>query len=147
MFIINGELINAKTHPQEYEWMMSKFEELRKKKKKFWTYSAFQRRAKILREDGKLVPQKNRQRIVSIVGTTEEATGVYQTWAYANGFNALNPDGSGGYSLKKLTMKSLYSALRLITVFMIKILRITGKRMWTAQKMLRWVTLISARGI
>lgn len=105
MFIINGEPLNPKTHPQQYAWMQSKFEELRKSGKKMWTYSAFQRRAKIMREDGRLVPQKTRKRIVSLVGSTSDATeGIPETWAYATGFNALKADSVGGYTLNRSTM-------------------------------------------
>lgn len=103
MFIINGTPLNKTDHPQELEWMNEKFKEIRSRGKKIFTYSAFTKRAKIKREDGRMIPVKERQRMVSMIGTTSEATGQYQTWAYATGMPALKSDDAGGYSLRRAT--------------------------------------------
>lgn len=103
MFIVNGEPLHETTHPTEFKWMNKKIAELRAQKKKEYSFSAFNKRTKVLREDGRWIPQKNKKRIVTMIGSTEEATGVHQTWAYASGMGALKDDGSNRYKLKRLT--------------------------------------------
>lgn len=108
MFLVNGEPLHEKTHPTEYAWMKKKFKEIRDSGKEFFNFSAFNKRVQLLREDGRLIPQKQRRRLISMTGSTTEPTGVHQTWSYASGMSALNPDGSGNYTLKRGTMAMDY---------------------------------------
>lgn len=112
MFLINGEPMHEKTHTEEFKWMQEKYKELRSKNKKTWNYSAFNKRAKFLCDDGSTITHKDRRRIVSMVGSTDEATSAYQNWAYFTGMAALISDGANGYKLKRSTM-----ALDFDTVF------------------------------
>jgi len=105
MFIVNGEILHKKTHEKEWEWMQKKFEEIRNSGKKTYTFSAFRKRAMFLREDGRMIPQQQRTRLVSVTGFTNEPTDLYQTWVYATSMNALESDGSDGYKVKRGTMR------------------------------------------
>lgn len=97
MFLINGEPLHEKTHPEEYKWMNQKFEEIRNLGKKTFTFAAFNKRARVMREDGRMIPQRIRKRAVPLQGYVTEATGLGQTWVYVTNMNATKPDGSGGY--------------------------------------------------
>ena len=103
MFIVNGETLHEKSHPKEYKWMMNQIAKIKSGDKKEYTFSAFNKRSKVLREDGRWIPQRGKKRIVTMVGSTEEATGVHQSWAYATSMSALKDDGSNRYKLKRLT--------------------------------------------
>lgn len=105
MFIVNGEILHEKTHKKEWEWMQKKFKEIRESGKKTYTFSAFRKRAMYLREDGRMVPQQQRNRLVSVTGFTNEPTDLYQTWVYATSMNALESNGSDGYKVKRGTMR------------------------------------------
>lgn len=108
MFLINGEPLHEKTHPEEYKWMQKKFSEIRKKGKDYYNFAVFSKRATILREDGRRIPQKERRRLVSMTGFTSEVSGIHQTWSYSASMSALKPDGSGNYVLKRGTMAMEY---------------------------------------
>lgn len=111
MFIINGTPLSRKDHPQEIEWMEKKFNEIRSRGKKVFTFSAFNKKNMIKLENGRIVPQKDRKRLVSMIGTTSEATGQYQTWAYATGMPALKSDDAGGYALRRSTRAMDYDTI------------------------------------
>lgn len=105
MFIVDGEPLSQKQHPNEYKWMQEKFEEIRKSGKKEFYFRSFEKRAMYLRaEDNRLIPQKDRNRWVSMKGNTSAPTGVYQTWCYATSMSALKSDGAGRYTLIRGTM-------------------------------------------
>lgn len=111
MFIVNGEILHEKTHEKEWEWMQEKFKEIRESGKKTYTFSAFRKRAMYLREDGRVIPQQERTRLVSVTGFTEKPTGLHQTWVYAPGMNALESDGSDGYKVKRGTMRLSFDTI------------------------------------
>ena len=111
MFLINGKPLSEFEYPKEYRWMHKKFDEIRAKGKKTFTFSAFNKRAHFLRDDNRVVPQKERTRLVSITGHTQEPTGVYQTWSYATSMNALKSDGADGYKLMRATIPMEYTTV------------------------------------
>lgn len=114
MFIINGEPLQKSTHPDEYEWMLSKFKEIKDTGKKEFIFSAFRKRSMVKSEDGRMIAQKERMRLVSLVGNSTEPNGVSQTWSYAPGMGSLRAEGDG-YRLVRQTM-----ALEYTTRFQVK---------------------------
>jgi len=104
MFIINGEPLHETTHPKEFQWMQDKFKEIRESGKKNYHFAAFHKRAMYLRDDNRMVAQKERVRRVSVTGFTEEPTGMRQTWSYVTGYNSLRNDGGDRYRVIRGTM-------------------------------------------
>jgi hypothetical protein len=99
MFLINGEPLSARLHPEHFKWVQDKQKEIKSEGKKIYKFSTRQRRAKALREDGKMI-NVDQYRGVSMISTLiDEKNGLstYDQWSYVVSLNACKPLGDGRY--------------------------------------------------
>lgn len=109
MFLVNGEILSKKEHPEEYGWMQRKLTEIRKEGKKTLVFKAFSKSTMQTDESGKK-RKSPRARVISaettfpFSPTDSDDDAVFQTWSYFPHQNALKND-AGVRSLRNKGMR------------------------------------------